>query len=121
MRALARSIAAGMVIAILMLSNVLAAPPPGADPVRHAWFERQHSVSGAWCCNIADGHLLGDSDWKLVGDDYVVRIVGVWHKVPPSALRDPRGGPNPTGRAIVWYSPWSGGVVIWCFSPGWEG
>jgi hypothetical protein len=121
MRRLARAVVAAVTIAALAFPSAFAAPPPNADPRLHAWFERQHSIAGAWCCNISDGHLLGDTDWKTVGSGYAVRIKGVWYAVPASAIRDPGGGPNPTGRAIVWYNEWTGGVKIWCFSPGWEG
>ena len=98
-----------------------AAPPPTADPTGplHTWFERQYAVNGAWCCNVSDGHMLADEDWRPQGDHYQVRIGGLWYLVPDSALRDPRGGPNPTGAAVIWYTMGAlSGVRIYCFAPG---
>jgi hypothetical protein len=97
-----------------------AAPPPNPDPALHQWFETQHSVAGAWCCDVADGYILGDADWHHAGDHYEVRIAGQWHPIPPDALRDPHGGPNPTGAAIVWYRQSGDDVRIFCFAPGFE-
>lgn len=98
-----------------------AAPPPGAlDPELHAWFERQHSVVGAWCCNEADGHILSDDDWRGVGDHYEVRIADAWLSVPDTALRDTAGGRNSTGHAIVWFTSNEFGVRLYCFAPGTE-
>src|ERR1700742_5103664 len=89
---------------IVVARQTPAAPPPDIDlnsPV-HAWFEHQHSVIGNWCCNVADGHILSASDWRISGGRYEVRIDQTWYDVPPTSLRDPSGGPNPTGQAIVW-------------------
>ena len=99
-----------------------AAPPDNPDPALHAWFERQHSVSGAWCCDVSDGHFIDDSDVRAAGDHYEVFIEGAWQAVPNDAMRDPNyGGPNETGRPIVWYlvTP-DGGIRIYCFAPGTE-
>lgn len=106
-----------------LFSLYLVAAPAGADlngPV-HAWFEAQHSISGAWCCNLSDGHLLEDTDWRQDGKGYQVHIEGEWLAIPDTALRDPRGGPNPTGKAIVWYTTGVYGTHIYCFAPGFQG
>jgi hypothetical protein len=94
---------------LLIAAPSLAAPPPDADLSSpfHTWFEHQHSVTGDWCCSLADGH-------------YEVWINRAWHTVPATALRDPHGGPNPTGRAIVWWSQVGDEIVIRCFAPGSE-
>jgi hypothetical protein len=110
---------AGTIIAIFAATVAHAAPPPGTDldgPL-HAWFEHQFSVSGGWCCNIADGHILSDDDWRIVGTGYQIRINNAWYGVPATAYRDPAGGPNPTGHAIAWWSS-IGPVVVYCFTPG---
>ena len=60
------------------------------------------------------------SDWQVVGDHYEVRISESWHVVPPTALRDPDGGPNPTGQAVVWWVQVHNELVILCFAPGSE-
>lgn len=107
---------------LLALSTAHAAPPPGVEvnPERHAWFEQQHSVSGAWCCNLSDGHILNDNEWRQSGDHYQVLINGIWYEVPAHAMRDPKDGPNITGSAVVWYLPIADTVTIYCFAPGFE-
>lgn len=91
----------------------------GADDMpNHYWFEHQYSVHGEWCCNVADGHILEDEDWRAVGGEYTARIEGQWHPIPAFALRDPAGGPNPTGKAIVWYLLVGDHLTIFCFAPG---
>lgn len=118
-------IGVGMVFAAV---HVRAAPPPGTDmdgPLHH-WFDTQHSVTGAWCCRVSDGHVLADKDWRQAWGRYEVHVEGRWVPVPPDALRDPHGGPNPTNSAIVWYlvgGDEAGGaswVNIFCFAPGFE-
>ncbi len=107
-------------LALLTPGSGLAKPPLGVqvDPELHAWFERQHSATGRWCCDIADGHILADSEWHVVAEHYEVRILGEWLGVGPSQLRDPAGGPNPTGHAVVWYTANEYGIRIFCFAPG---
>jgi hypothetical protein len=107
---------------LLIAASCRAAPPPDAslDVHLHSWFEHQHSLSGDWCCNVADGHILAESEWRASGDHYEVWINHVWHIVPATALRDPLGGPNPTGHAIVWWSKVGSEIVIHCFGPGSE-
>jgi hypothetical protein len=105
---------------LFVAGQALAAPPPDIDldgPV-HAWFERQRSVIGSWCCSVADGHILDPPDWRTSGGHYEVRIDQVWYDVPANSLRDPSGGPNPTGQAVVWWSRVGGEMVIHCFAPG---
>ena len=104
----------------LMAWTALAAPPPGVeiDPALHAWFERQHNVNGGWCCDLGDGHILDDADWRAITGSYEVRIQGVWHTIPVSVMRDPGNDPNPTGKAIVWYRAFGPAVTIYCFAPG---
>jgi hypothetical protein len=110
-------------IAFLLIAvPSLAAPPPETDPngSLHAWFEHQHSVTGAWCCNVADGHVLAESQWRISGGRYEVWINHAWHTVPATALRDPLGSPNPTGHAIAWWTRAGNETVILCFAPGSE-
>ena len=102
------------VVAALAPVPASAAPPPGADPALHAWFERQHSVAGAWCCDLSDGAVLAPEDWRASGTGYQARVNGEWRDIPPHALRDPAGGPNPTGSAVLWQR----GGMIFCFAPG---
>lgn len=104
---------------LLSQSAAFPAPPSNPDPVLHEWFDRQRSVRGILCCSIADGHILSDEEWRINGAFYEVYIRGEWHRVLPSQLRDTAGGPNPTGRAIVWYTI-RDRVIIYCFAPGTE-
>jgi hypothetical protein len=105
---------------LLRAGRCLAASPPGADldGAIHDWFEHQHSVTGAWCCKVADGHILAESDWRTSSGHYEVRINNIWLPVPATALRDPLGSPNPTGHAVVWSVRSSNEAVILCFAPG---
>ena len=58
--------------------------------------------------------------WTKTANGYQVNILGGWKNVPPGAIRNPRGGPNPTGHAIVWYLDYGGDLVIYCFAPGFQ-
>jgi hypothetical protein len=110
------------IVLLLFALPCFAAPPPGADldgPL-HAWFEHQHSITGAWCCKVADGHILAESDWRAAGGHYEVWIDGTWRPVPATALRDSLGKPNPTGHAVVWWTRVGHETVILCFAPGTE-
>jgi hypothetical protein len=102
----------------------LAAPPPGIDPDSPIarWFQSQHQLtSGMSCCGLGDGHTLDDDEWRAsMSGSYEVRIDGTWYPVPDEAKPDPAGGPNPTGKAVVWYSMFGGRPVIFCFKPGTE-
>ena len=115
-----------LVLALLLAVVGVAAadPPPGTDlsSSTHAWFERQHSAAGAWCCDVADGHLLDDKGWRMGPAGYEVRIFpdGGFIPIPSDALRDPSGGPNTTGHAIVWYRVNEYGLKVWCFAPGYR-
>lgn len=95
-----------------------AEPPPGPPGPNHAWFEKQHAANGAWCCNVSDGHVIGDDEWRMAGDHYEVLIYGKWYPVTNDHLVNPAGGPNPTGHAIVWYTYHQWGPTIYCFTPG---
>ena len=105
------------------------ADPPGnidIDPALHAWFERQHNLRGGWCCNLGDGHIIEDTEWKTSESGYQVLIAGKWYKVDSDTLRRSDGDPNPTGKAIVWYRGYGNRdgdfawVTIYCFAPGTE-
>ncbi len=124
-------------VAWMVAFSVLAAPPPGTDlnSPEHAWWGCQMQPdTGVTCCNVADGHVLKDEDWRLVpagkGTDahYEVRIVGVWIPVPPGKVinETQRCGPEPNvehrAMAKVWYSPPINGAIesitIFCFEAG---
>ena len=96
-------------------------PPPGTDlsSPKHLWFEQQHSVKGAWCCSLADGHVLNETDWRIRDGRYEVFIGKSWYPINPDQMVDPtKGGENPTGHAIVWFVTNDYGLTIYCFCPG---
>lgn len=126
-----RSILRAAILApALLTSRAFGRLPPGAKPGPfHAWFEAQYNQDGQWCCNVSDGHQLNDDEWKEEKGAYWV-LIGkppVWYRIEPYMMRDvKRSGPNPTGHAIVWYTPENEGDVlkpgkIYCFAPGFEG
>lgn len=101
------------------------------DPILHKWFETQHAVgwvseSGVpiqpWCCDISDGYILEDHEWRMVSNTYQVSIRGKWYTIDAQKMVDPSGGPNPTGAAVVWYNVYqvdgNESIVIYCFAPG---
>lgn len=82
------------------------------DPAVREWFRSLRNSNGTLCCDEADGHILGDGDWKI--DDfgkYQVRFDGRWFEVPPQAVLT---GHNRMGGAIVWIM---NGHIL-CFFPG---
>lgn len=133
-RTLARVILSLIGINIAMaIMCAYGAPPPGAqiDPALHAWFERQYSRDGSWCCNVSDGHILDESDWRIsdaflfgMVPYYEVQIGGKWYPIDEKKIHvNAENDPNPTGHAIVWYAisddPFmTGQVIIFCFAPG---
>ena len=91
------------------------------DPAMHDWFNGLASGKGM-CCSFADGKSIADVDWDTDGvandenSGYRVRLDGVWHDVPNSAMVPDN---NRYGPAVVWpYSDGTGGWLIRCFMPG---
>ena len=88
--------------------SILAAPPPNADPSLAPWF---NSLRSPWtnglCCSMADCRT---TDSRLNGDHYEVLIEGQWRAVPDDRILNRTD--NPTGRAVVCWTPEAG---IMCF------
>jgi hypothetical protein len=114
---------------LLAIPRIVFADPPGPpgtwqETALSEWFDHQRNIINGDCCHNADGHIIDDNDWRSNNGIYEVRIDGEWYKIPPEFLRDAeRGGPNPTGHAIAWYtydSARRGGLRFWCFAPGTE-
>src|SRR6202012_1408253 len=107
-----------LILTLALIAPAYADPPPGTDlnsPL-HAWFERQHSVAGGWCCDLGDGKILDDDDWRGMDGHYQVRIDAKCLPIADDKLRDTAtGGRNPTGHAIVWYRSFGEYTVIYCF------
>jgi hypothetical protein len=114
----------------------MAAPPPGADlrSPEHAWWEcHLQPATKVSCCHEADGHVLGDDEWRIRegagGTVYQVHVGAKWFDVPQEAVVNDTNHcgaePDPVKRpmAKVWYYPiWGlGGVMnikIRCFIVG---
>ena len=99
----------GILLAISL--PALAAPPPDADPSMAPWFRALRVPgTGTSCCSIAD---CRPADSRVVEGHYEVLINGKWLPVPQDLiLRDKE---NPTGRAVVCWTPSAG---IMCFVRG---
>ena len=55
--------------------------PTSADPDLIEWFQNQHKANGAWCCDHADGHILGLAEWTYRDGAYWVLADGRWVQV----------------------------------------
>ena len=99
---------------LLIASRACAAPPPDADPALAPWFRGlQAPDTGRSCCSIAD---CRPTEVRTKGNNYEVLIEGQWLIVPPEKILS--RSDNPTGRAIVCWTPALG---IVCFVHGPEG
>ena len=129
-----------ILVLVLWFASVAAAYPRGVHPPgpMHEWFASQyaagipnwpeskmadawHHPGKQWCCDVSDGYILDDDDWERRGKRYWVHIEGKWYPVAEGAELDPKGGPNPTGHAVVWYNKTVdelGDYWIYCFAPG---
>ncbi len=118
--------ACGLVLVCCEIAGLAhARPPAGVDPASPmaVWFNSKTNTVGRSCCGLGDGEILEDNDVRVVGDHYEVRLVGKWRVVPhPGADTSPAGGPNPTGKSVVWWAPCpaceTSDVIIYCFAPG---
>ena len=102
---------------LLLAMPATAAPPPGADlrSPEHAWWEcHLQPASKVGCCEEADGHVLGDNDWRTREQPggrwvYQVRVDEKWFDVPQQVVVNdtPHCGvePDPVKRSMakVWY------------------
>ena len=79
------------------------------------WYKAQRSVSGAACCDDADGHPV--TEWGRTPTGYWAEFDGIRHDVPPEAIVK---GSHPQGLAVVWVLAVTPNVVR-CFLPGMEG
>lgn len=86
-------------------------PPPDADMSLAPWFQSlKQPGTGMSCCSVAD---CRPTDFRIQGGQYQAFIEGQWRPVPPTVVL--RRTDNPTGRAIVCYTPYFG---IMCFIRG---
>ena len=106
-----------------VIAMLVAGSAAAHDPVNQhtEWFVKQYNKHGAICCAGHDAYYLDPDEWKIDKQNYYVLLSGRWIEVDDSKMRDPRvGGPNPTGRAIVWYDVNEYGIGVRCFTTGHE-
>ena len=101
---------AGMAVAVF--SGVAQArPPENADMSLAPWFRSlRQPGTGISCCSIAD---CRQTDFRIEGNNYQAKVDGHWTTVPKDRVLD--RADNPTGRAVVCYTPYVG---IMCFIKG---
>jgi len=103
-----------LAIGLLSAGYADAAPPPDADPALAPWFQGlQAPDTGRSCCSVAD---CRPTESRTRGDHYEVLIEDKWLVVPSQKILT--RSDNPTGRAIVCWTPAHG---IMCFVHGPEG
>lgn len=86
------------------------------DPATQQKFRNLHNQYGTSCCDIADGHLVEDPDWKGPNEDgsFDVRYDGKWVNVEKQRIVQ-----SPTGQALIWRNP--SVDKPYCFAPGVQG
>jgi len=104
-----------LVIAVVALGSLAgmakADPPPNSNMSLAPWFRSlKQPGTGMSCCSIAD---CRQTDFRIQGGQYQALIEGQWRPIPPAAIL--RRTDNPTGRAVVCYTPYFG---IMCFIRG---
>jgi len=121
----------------VLSTPALALPPGGVNPndAEHLWWEcHVQPAMRLGCCREADGHVLGDNDWRTIEKPngaraYQVHVEAKWYDVPAQAvihdLRHCGPEPNPAHRAMakVWYAPSLADneivdIQIYCFIAG---
>lgn len=95
----------------LLASPAFARPPPNADMSLAPWFQSlRQPHTGMSCCSVSD---CRQTDFRIEGGQYEALIDGQWRRVPPEVVLQRTD--NPTGRAVVCYTPYRG---IMCFVRG---
>lgn len=105
---------------LLSMDTALAAGPPEKwaqySPEIKKKFLNLHNQYGTSCCDVADGHLVEDPDWKGPNEDgsFDVMFDGAWHNVEKNRIVQ-----SPTGQALIWRNP--SVDKPYCFAPGVQG
>jgi hypothetical protein len=98
-----------VVIALSALAGPAeAAPPADADPALAPWFRSlMQPGTSISCCSLSDCRA---TEYRIEGDHYEALVGEKWLVVP--AERILQRTDNPTGRAVVCWTPLRG---IMCF------
>jgi hypothetical protein len=95
----------------LVAGAAVARPPPNADMSLAPWFQGlRQPGTGMSCCSISD---CRQTDFRITGGHYEALVEDQWREVPADAVLE--RSDNPTGRAVVCYTPSRG---IMCFIRG---
>jgi|SRR5690242_9260075 hypothetical protein len=93
---------------VLLAVSARADPPPNADPALAPWFRSlMQPGTGISCCSISDCRT---TDYRVESDHYEALVGETWFPVPPDRILQRTD--NPTGRAVVCWTPQRG---IVCF------
>ena len=97
-----------LMAAMLVAATADAQPPANADPTLGPWF-RSLLVPGTSisCCSVTD---CRPTEYRIEADHYEALIGGNWIVVPADRILQRTD--NPTGRAVVCWTPQRG---ILCF------
>ena len=122
-----RALAAALLLAV----PALAAAPEHADPSYATWFQAQR-LHGTSCCDVSDGRAVemryrkdgaieaflpktfphcDTPNWVSEHDRAEYARCGSWIEIPDEKIL--ARSANPTGRAVLWWSPWYG---VMCFA-----
>ena len=97
-----------------------AAPPEHADPSYAAWFQAQRLPGASIpCCDVSDGRTVEMRYSNGRVEALVTKAFphtpqewqDRWVEVPEDRILHNVG--NPTGRPVLWWTPWYG---VLCFS-----
>lgn len=112
-----RTFLLGAAATALLITPVHAQPPDNADPRLAPWFKSlKQPGTGAECCSMSDCRT---AEVRRDSRGYEVKIDRKWHVSSEFWLRIPaerilEAGDNPTGGAVLCYTPEAG---IICFVP----
>jgi hypothetical protein len=123
MRQVIKSLIVFTIIFIILMFSAFARPPEGADPSLAPFFHGLMQPGGSVsCCSEADCRAVV---YKITSRGYQAYITpeefataqtSKWVEIPGDKILSPR--PNPTGAAILCWTPALG---VLCFLPTYQG
>lgn len=111
-----------LIAAVTLIGVASAVPPPGSNRSLAPWYHSLTAPNGGSCCSEADCRTV---EYRISGDHYEAYVAkgdtsesfpdgtNAWVPVPPSAVL--HRSDNPTGRAVMCWTPWTG---VLCFVEG---